>query len=99
MSKQTNKRHARHTSSFQRGSGCYNCNSCGKRTRETGLGESQVELCRDCLESSELENSISDEGGYLTDEGRMLINRYTKRFNREPSAWCVKASLQYRDNS
>lgn len=44
-----------------RGSGVYTCGRCGKRTRETGDGESSNELCRACLRICYWENHHSDE--------------------------------------
>lgn len=55
MSKRRNDR-------FQRGSGIYVCRICGKRTRETGGDESNVELCFSCFEEAGLENEHSDYG-------------------------------------
>ena len=51
---------------FQKGSGVYICECCGKKTRETGLGESHVELCAYCYEVAGWENSFSD--GIITQE-------------------------------
>lgn len=48
-------------SRFQRGSGVYVCRICSKRTRETGEGESSVELCFACYERAGWENTHSDE--------------------------------------
>lgn len=42
--------------------GCYSCKMCGKLTRETGEGESGVEMCLLCYEKSSCENSLSDNG-------------------------------------
>ena len=47
---------------FKRGTGCYTCKSCGKRTRETGEGESSCEMCRRCYDIGGYENSLSDGG-------------------------------------
>lgn len=49
-------------SRFTRGSGCYTCRACGKRTRETGEGESSIELCIRCYDDAGLENNHSDGG-------------------------------------
>lgn len=46
---------------FQRGSGTYKCDECGKLTRETGEGESLVRLCLRCYTLGGLENSLADE--------------------------------------
>ena len=42
--------------------GVYTCRSCGKKTRETGEGESGCELCLYCFEESGWENHHSDNG-------------------------------------
>ncbi len=56
-------------SKFQRGSGTYKCESCGRATRETGHGESDLRLCRKCYNGAGLENEHSDygHGEYLED--------------------------------
>ena len=48
------------TKRFKTGSGCYVCRVCGKRTRETGAGESSCELCLRCYEWAGIENHHSD---------------------------------------
>lgn len=55
----TDKRLARPTT-FARGSGCYDCRCCKKKTRETGEGESQVKLCRQCYDDAGYENDHED---------------------------------------
>lgn len=45
---------------FQKGSGVYTCGWCGKYTRETGSGESKLELCAACMRIAETENAHSD---------------------------------------
>lgn len=47
-------------SHFRAGSGSYTCEECGKRTRETGSGESSLHLCAFCYEGSEMVNSVMD---------------------------------------
>lgn len=49
-------------SRFARGSGVYTCKSCGKKTRETGEGESSIRMCLLCHEIGAFENSLSDGG-------------------------------------
>jgi len=51
---------------FEKGSGVYTCDFCGKKTRETGCGESSVHLCVYCYELGGIENSRDD--GELTQE-------------------------------
>lgn len=41
-------------------SGIYKCISCGKKTRETGEGESSVEMCKECYIFGGQENAHSD---------------------------------------
>lgn len=45
---------------FGRKGATYECRCCGRMTRETGLDESDLELCAYCLEESYLENALSD---------------------------------------
>jgi len=45
---------------FEKGSGCYTCLDCGKRTRETGECESGCQLCKECYELAGLENMLQD---------------------------------------
>jgi hypothetical protein len=49
-------------SKFQNRSAVYKCLECGKMTRETGDGESSVEMCATCYEICGTENMHSDEG-------------------------------------
>lgn len=42
--------------------GTYRCHACGKLTRETGEGESGLELCLTCFTEGGLENEHSDGG-------------------------------------
>lgn len=46
-------------SSFRFG-GCYECRICGKKTRETGHGESGCEMRRNCYYMTAEENSVAD---------------------------------------
>ncbi len=48
----------------QRFGGLYTCGNCKKQTRETGDGESSVELCARCYYEAGLENEHSDNGGH-----------------------------------
>jgi hypothetical protein len=43
-------------------SGVYTCWMCGKKTRETGEGESSFELCKRCLHITQMENEHFDYG-------------------------------------
>lgn len=50
-------------SKFQRGSGCYTCQACGRKTRATGRNENEhVGLCAPCYDLAGIENDISDHG-------------------------------------
>jgi hypothetical protein len=46
---------------FQRGGSVYQCNVCGRRTRNTG-DEGSVNLCFECYELAGIENEVSDNG-------------------------------------
>jgi ribosome-binding protein aMBF1 (putative translation factor) len=54
---------------FQKGSGCYVCECCGKRTRETGKGNSSdaafIKICVRCFDIGDNENEVLD--GYMTE--------------------------------
>ena len=47
-------------SRFRRGTGCYTCSSCGKRTRNTGDQSLGSTLCPRCWEESGDENMVQD---------------------------------------
>ena len=48
---------------FQRGSGCYKCQSCGRMTRSTGRGDNEYcGVCAECYELGGIENQMSDNG-------------------------------------
>lgn len=49
---------------FQRGSGCFNCHSCGRSTRDTGGDNTAVRLCAECYEIGGIENQIADQSFY-----------------------------------
>lgn len=63
-------------SRFQRGTGVYPCNVCGRRTRHTGTQSAGNKICPQCFDLAGIENEISD--GYRTaaeaaDEIRALV--------------------------
>jgi hypothetical protein len=45
---------------FAKGSGVYTCIVCGKKTRDTGLGEAQMDHCAYCFEVGGLDNELQD---------------------------------------
>ena len=51
---------------FKKGSGCFTCQACGKRTRSTNLDHADYEMCEFCFEEALLENSLSD--GSITEQ-------------------------------
>lgn len=51
---------------FGKGSACYTCGSCGKRTRDVNREEGQAGLCARCYEKAEDENAVYD--GYMTQD-------------------------------
>jgi len=57
----------RKASRFQKGSGCYECRNCHKKTRSTGRGDNEnVGLCERCYDMAGDENMIQD--GMMTHE-------------------------------
>ena len=55
----TNREH-RKGSHFEAGSGCYTCGICQKQTRETGDGESGLDLCWRCFDREGRRNTHTD---------------------------------------
>lgn len=49
-------------SKFRRGSGCFTCAECGKRTRDVNGQNGALELCPLCQSKAECGNSLSDAG-------------------------------------
>jgi hypothetical protein len=45
---------------FQKGSGCYTCSACGRKTRDTSGDAVNCGLCDECFELSGIDNSILD---------------------------------------
>ena len=55
-------------SRFQKGSGTYKCESCGKLTRATGRGDNEhVRMCVHCYKVGGYVNAISDGEMELAD--------------------------------
>lgn len=50
----------RSNSRFARGSGCYTCNVCSRKTRATDPDAAGVGLCEHCYLIAGIENEISD---------------------------------------
>ena len=40
--------------------GCYECEMCGKKTRQTGIDNESVNLCKACYLDCQNENAIAD---------------------------------------
>lgn len=52
-------------SRFERGTGCYACRVCTRKTRSTGRGDNEmVQLCVECYEVAGIENQIADKSFY-----------------------------------
>ena len=49
-------------SHFKRGSGMYQCECCGRNTRDTGEQGFGTKLCPDCWELAGIYNTLQDEG-------------------------------------
>lgn len=60
---------------FQKGSGCFICSSCGNRTRVTTQDVDTV--CEDCYELAGLENGVAD-GHPFTDYAAEARERYNR---------------------
>lgn len=46
---------------FERGSGCFTCRCCGRKTRSTGRGDNEhAELCAQCFDAAGSENNHLD---------------------------------------
>ena len=56
--------------------GVYECDFCHKQTRETGEGESDLGLCRDCYLKAGDCNSVED--------GEMTREEYIERWGETP---------------
>lgn len=49
---------------FERGSGCYTCQNCKRKTRSTGRGDNEnVGLCEECYEMAGIDNAFADGQG------------------------------------
>lgn len=49
-------------SGFERGTGSYRCECCGRLTRATGVQSVGSRLCPDCYELAGIYNVLQDEG-------------------------------------
>lgn len=76
---------------FRRGSGCFKCRICGKLTRETKYS-SGSELCRECEERSEHENSHADNDFPNDDCGDK--NCPVKNYTPEQRWWLSKENRE-----
>ena len=45
---------------FKAGAGTIICIDCGKKTRDTGHGEGDFQMCKACIQKQEEENAESD---------------------------------------
>jgi hypothetical protein len=52
------------TNRFQKGSGCYECQACHKKTRSTGRNDNEnLRLCEQCYDEGGLVNEHTDNNG------------------------------------
>ena len=58
---------------FAKGSGCYECISCHRRTRAVDPDAADIGLCAECFELSCLENMVSD--GNATENDLLRIEQ------------------------
>lgn len=64
-------------SRFKRGT--VRCQDCGRLTRDTGLGEGDLQMCADCIQAQEWANGITDGVYTLEDvpeEFRDKVQKY-----------------------
>lgn len=62
---------------FKKGSGCYECRRCHKKTRSTGRGDNEYALlCERCFDISGEENAVQD--------GEMTREEFKERWGQEP---------------
>lgn len=66
MAEEKTKEDKSRNSKFRPGMSVFTCRACGKKTRETGSSNGNVELCEYCFEEGGLENDLSD--GNITQE-------------------------------
>lgn len=52
-------------SQFARGSGCYTCDSCHRKTRATNRDAAFTGLCAECYELASFYNTLQDGGSVL----------------------------------
>ena len=61
----TKKANGNNGSHFKKGSGCFTCKVCGKKTRATGQNDNEhLQLCVACFDQAGDENAVSD--GHIT---------------------------------
>ena len=56
----TNKNAQTHSNSKFGAKGVYECEMCGKKTRQTGMDNESVNLCKTCYLDCQQENAIAD---------------------------------------
>ncbi len=79
--KKTNNRNG-----FKRGSGCYKCLNCGRKTRATGNNDNEhVKMCEQCYEIGGIENLIVD-GNYDGEKSLQYWKNRIKELEEEVRA-------------
>lgn len=63
---------------FSPGTGCFSCESCGRRTRDTGVQSIGSKICPDCYEVAGIDNAVTD-GDMTNEEGLKAARRYIDR--------------------
>ena len=71
-------------------SSTYICGCCKRRTRETGLGESQLDLCAYCYDAAGIENSFSD-GHITTEQYKAEIIALNEQYGERAHIDCTQA--------
>lgn len=87
---------------FARGTGCFTCESCGRRTRQTPVtAGSDWPVCEDCFELAGYQNGISDNGPvdaadyivYARNHARTLYAKGGALKDWEGSFWAERNAL------
>ena len=67
---------------FEKGSGCFVCSCCKKKTRSTGRGDNEnVGLCADCYDKAGDDNAVAD--GQMSEEEFQEIWHQPSSWNKE----------------
>lgn len=73
---------------FNHNSSTYTCTCCSRRTRETGMGEADLDLCAFCYEVAGLDNEHND--GHIDDaEFNARLDQFIAHYGKRAHIGCV----------